>query len=135
MHETTGKYSPEKSHFIQSRKKSLRIGKKTEAAPVPKNALVELTNSCNHSCVFCFNPEMKRKTSHIDIKVFENFISKAAKEGLEEVGLYSTGEPFMTKNLDEYILLSKKAGIKKVYITTNGALASLEKVIKCIKIV
>ena len=41
----------------------------------------------------------------------------------------------MTKNLDEYILLSKKAGIKKVYITTNGALASLEKVIKCIKIV
>ncbi len=133
MHETAGKYSSEKSHFIQNRKKSLRIKEKTETAPVPKNALIELTNSCNHSCVFCFNPEMKRKTSHIDIEVFENFITKAAKEGLEEVGLYSTGEPFMTKNLDQYILLSKKAGIKRVYITTNGALASLDKVIKCIE--
>ena len=28
-------------------------------------------------------------------------------EGLEEVGLYSTGEPFMTKNLDQFIKISK----------------------------
>ena len=88
------------------------IKEKNETAEVPKIALVELTNACNHACVFCFNPEMKRKISCLDMPTYENFIKKSVNEGLEEVGLYSTGEPFMTKNLDEYILLAKKLGIK-----------------------
>ena len=75
----------------------------------------------------------KRKISSLDIHSYEIFIKKTVAEGLEEVGLYSTGEPFMTKNLDEFILIAKKNGIKRVYITSNGALASLDRVVKCVK--
>lgn len=106
---------------------------KSTVTQLPKNALVELTNACNHACIFCYNPEMKRRINNIDIKVYEKFIIKCAKEGVEELGLYSTGEPFMTKNLDEFIKIAKINGIKRVYITTNGALATLDKVKKCIE--
>ena len=99
---------------------------------VPKNALIELTNACNHACVFCYNPEMNRKTTNLEFKLYQEFIIKCFEEGVEEVGLYSTGEPFMTKKLDQYIKYAKERGIRRVYITTNGALATFEKVKKCI---
>lgn len=117
-------------------KRDLRFelkNKKKFVTKIPKNALVELSNACNHECVFCYNPEMKRKTSSLDIKKFNAFVKESAKEGLEEIGLYSTGEPFMTKNLDYFIRNAKEYGVKRVYITSNGALANLEKVIKCIE--
>ena len=93
------------SYFKEKEKKDFTLTFKTSTATVPKNALVELTNGCNHACVFCFNPEMKRKISSVDMSEYQDFIEAASKEGLEEVGLYSTGEPFMTKNLEEYTFI------------------------------
>jgi MoaA/NifB/PqqE/SkfB family radical SAM enzyme len=120
-------------NYFSERSKKLSVSNKTEFSSFPKDAYIEVTNACNHACVFCANPKMKRSTKTLDFNLFKKFLSKAVEEGLEEVGLYSTGEPFMTKNIDEYILAAKKAGIKRVYITTNGALASLNKVKKCLK--
>lgn len=119
------------SHFVKRRKR-LTVHKKTLFAQVPKNALVELTNACNHACVFCFNPKMKRSISHLNIDTYTQFVKKCSEEGVEELGLYSTGDPFMTKNLYEYISIAKKLNIKRVYITTNGALADFEKAKKCL---
>lgn len=121
-----------KNNFISKRKKQFEVKKKKITANVPKNALIELTNACNHACVFCFNPEMKRKHENLNEEIFKSFIISSVKEGLKEVGLYSTGEPFMTKNLEKYINFAKKNGVRRVYITTNGALANIEKVKKCI---
>ena len=39
----------------------------------------------------------------------------------------------MTKNLDQYIQLAKNKGIKRLYISTNGSLATLDKVKRCIE--
>jgi len=117
--------------YFNVRRNSLSVLKKTSVATFPKIALVELTNACNHECIFCTNPIMKRKTENFDIEKYESFIRRASKEGLEEVGLYSTGEPFMTKNLHDYIAVAKNHGLKRVFITTNGALADIEKFIKC----
>ena len=75
---------------------------------------------------------MKRKIGSLDIKLFEKFVAKSSNEGLEEIGLYATGEPFMTKNLADFIKIAKNNGIKRVYITSNGALASIHKVKKCL---
>ena len=102
-----------------------------EVAPFPKNALIELSNLCNHKCVFCKNSNQSRSSSQLTLDLFQKFISESVPLGLEEVGLYSTGEPFMTKDIEKYIALAKKLGVKRVYITTNGVLATLEKVIKC----
>ena len=119
-------------NYFKKRYENYSVKNKKKIASVPKNALIELTNVCNHACVFCFNPEMKRKNNNLNFNTFENFIKKTVEEGLEEVGLYSTGEPFMTKNLHDYILKAKDLGVSRVYITTNGALATIDKVIKCL---
>ena len=76
---------------------------------------------------------MKRKIKTLPLKKFEKFVKNAFKSGLEEIGLYSTGEPFMTKNIDQYVAIAKKNKIKRIYITTNGALAKISSVEKCIK--
>lgn len=93
----------------------------------PKNMLIELTNMCNHSCVFCANSKMSRKKGQIDEVFLFRILKEAFDEGTTEVGFYATGEPFISKNLGRYISEAKKIGYKYVYITTNGALATPER--------
>lgn len=121
-----------KKYFEKKLSNLSSIDYNDKVSKIPNNALIELTNGCNHSCIFCYNPEMKRKIDHLDFETYKEFLKNAVNEGLEEVGLYSTGEPFMTKNLDKFIFEAKKNGIKRVYITTNGSLASFDKVKKCL---
>ena len=99
-----------------------------EITEFPKNCLIELTNACNHECIFCNSPRMKRSINSLDKKVYERFTKDSVKYGMEEIGLYATGEPFLTKDIDWFISTAKKNGIKRVYVTTNGSLANLKKV-------
>ncbi len=99
----------------------------------PTNALVELTNGCNHKCIFCRNSSQSRVATFLNAALFEKFIKEGVALGLKEVGLYATGEPFMVKNIDKYISFAKHNGIERVYVTTNGALATLNKVKACVK--
>lgn len=108
------------------------VGKQPVAA-FPRNCLVELSNACNHACVFCHNPFMHRTAGILSKDLFKRFIDDAVSLGLEEVGLYSTGEPFMVKHLSWYIRAAKDAGVKRIYLTTNGALATLPKVIEAVE--
>jgi pyruvate-formate lyase-activating enzyme len=122
-----------KKDYFSSREKNLSVKDKKIIAEFPNNALIEVTNACNHACVFCYNPRMKRKIKTLDLNLFKNFIENAYRSGLEEIGLYSTGEPFMTRNIDSYVEIAKKAKIKRIYVTTNGALADIEIVKRCIQ--
>lgn len=105
----------------------------TLTPPFPKVGLIELSNWCNHACIFCANPRMQREKNVLDIRLFERFVHEAVGLGLEEIGLYTTGEPFFTKNLDQYVAISKKAGIRYIFLTTNGALATPERVVPVIE--
>lgn len=101
--------------------------------PFPEDCMAELTNVCNHECVFCTNPRMKRKPAHLSLSLFKNFVSEAARHGCKEVGFYSTGEPFVTANLDAFVQAAKAAGISYLYISTNGALATPPRAQKAIE--
>lgn len=93
----------------------------------PKNMLIELTNMCNHSCIFCANSKMSRKKGSINEKFLFNILKEAFDEGTTEIGFYATGEPFISKELGKYIAKAKEIGYSYVYITTNGALATPER--------
>lgn len=92
---------------------------------------IELSNICNHHCIFCPNSKMNRKRCYMD----EELIYRLLKEGrslekgggIEEVGLFMNGEPFVSKNLSSYIRYAKEIGYRHVFITTNGALADANK--------
>lgn len=93
-----------------------------------KNMLIELTNACNHQCAFCANSKMTRKKGSIKESFLKRSLNEAFNEGVQEVGFYTTGEPFMAKNLDQYVRWAKEIGYRYVYLTTNGALATPERV-------
>lgn len=103
-------------------------GENKELMPdFPKNMLLEVTNACNHSCVFCANSKMTRKKSLIDFNFACRILKEAYDLGTREVGFYSTGEPLINKDLEQYIKLAKDIGYEYVYITTNGALLMPER--------
>jgi MoaA/NifB/PqqE/SkfB family radical SAM enzyme len=118
--------------FFSLREKSLAVSEKKVFASFPVNSLVEVSNGCNHKCIFCFNTLMERKVGKLDLEIYQRFISQGVELGLREVGLYTTGEPFITKDLHTYIRIAKELGIVRVYVTSNGALAEIEVVKACI---
>jgi radical SAM protein with 4Fe4S-binding SPASM domain len=48
--------------------------------------------------------------------------------GVRDLGLYATGESFLVKNLAKYIAKAKQIGYEYLFITTNGALATPDRV-------
>lgn len=97
--------------------------------PFPKtNFLIELSNACNHKCIFCAHQKMKRKVGKINQELAFNILQQAYDLGTREVGFYATGEPFLVNELPEYIKRAKEIGYTYVYLTSNGALATPEKI-------
>jgi molybdenum cofactor biosynthesis enzyme MoaA len=95
--------------------------------PFPKTLMIDLTNACNHKCIFCTNRHMTRRPERIQPDLFRKVIHEARDLGVEELGLYTTGEPFMHKDLPSFVQEAKAKGFRYVYLSTNGALAAPER--------
>ncbi|GFI49390.1 coenzyme PQQ synthesis protein E [Lachnospiraceae bacterium] len=85
-----------------------------------KGLHIELSNICNHQCLFCANRKMSRKKGFMDESFLKRILQEAYDEGFREVGYYANGEPFVSPDLDKYIEWAKKTGYSYVYIDTNG---------------
>lgn len=100
--------------------------------PFPKNAMIELTAGCNHACIFCANPRMEIAGKKLELATYRKFIKESKMQGLEEVGFYMRGEPLLDPRLEKFIQIAHDEGLSYIYITTNGALAKIEKIKKLI---
>lgn len=52
-----------------------------EQCPLPVNMLVEVTNACNHQCIFCAHSKMSRKVGMLDMDLYQS-IAKQAYDGV-----------------------------------------------------
>lgn len=93
---------------------------------------LELSNICNEACLFCPNRKIHRKRMEMSEELVERLLKEASLLGVNKVGLFMNGEPFITKKLAYYIELAKKLGYSYIYLTTNGALATEEKLKECL---
>lgn len=98
-----------------------------ESPPMPKNMMVELSNGCNHACLFCTSPNMTRPVSRIKPELLKRLMHEARDGGVEEIGFYTTGEPFIHKSLEKFVRQANELGFRYIYISTNGALAIPER--------
>lgn len=112
---------------IEKRKKLAAIAKYVIDPPFPKEIFIDLTSFCNHSCIFCSNSKLKRKET-MDPHLVKRVLQEAFENGTRDIGLYATGESFLVKNLHEYVAEAKQIGYEYIFITTNGSLASPERV-------
>jgi radical SAM protein with 4Fe4S-binding SPASM domain len=69
----------------------------------------------------------------MDLEVFKELVLDLQDAGVEEIGLFYIGEPMLADNLVEAIRFCKTAGIKYVFLTTNGQLATPERVKQCME--
>lgn len=93
-------------------------------ASFPDRMMIEITNACNHRCVFCYNSHSQRKLGFIDIALFKRIVDDGAVNGIEHLALHTTGEAFLHKRLPRLIEIAQSAGIAWIYITSNGALCT-----------
>ena len=110
-------------------KKADRSELYTETPPFPTtNFLLELSNACNHACLFCAHQKMRRKVGKMAPEMVESALRQAYELGAREVGMYATGEPFIVPELADYVKLAKDIGYTYVYLTSNGSLATPERI-------
>ncbi len=87
---------------------------------LPNKISIEINNSCNHKCFFCPNPTMTRTRAIMEPELVYRIMQDAYDNGIREISFYSTGEPFLNKDLPDYIEQAKRMGFDYVYLSTNG---------------
>lgn len=100
------------------------INNKFSVNSQPKNMLVEITNRCNYRCNFCTHSKMNSYFGDIDPDFLKDIFKQAYAMGINRVGLYTTGEMFLCKELLTHIRNAKEIGFDYIYSDTNGALAN-----------
>jgi len=84
---------------------------------------VSATTKCNVNCWYCFNESQPFDYSTLeDIDGFEWLINQLVSEYGTEIVRFTGGEPLINPHIEELIKLTKKTGVKKVGLTTNGLL-------------
>ena len=102
--------------------------------PIPKSAKIELTSKCNHRCSFCAKSLKLRDQGDMDRELFERLVLEMRDCGVEELGVFFLGESFTCAWLPEAIEFAKHvAKFPYVFLTTNGSLATPERIEACIR--
>jgi len=102
--------------------------------PIPRSVKVELTARCDFNCFFCASKYRLRKKADMDLKFFKRIAREMRDAGVEELGMFYLGEFFMYPQLVDAIRYAKEeCGYPYVFLTTNGRLATPDKVKLCME--
>lgn len=124
-------------HRVSITQNRLEFSKANQEYPLiekfPNAIMVEITNACNLKCVMCYHKYMKRKIGFMSEELFIKIVNEAKELGIQNMGLYTTGEAFLHPKIFDFIKIAKQNEIEYVYITTNGVLLNEEKIKKIIE--
>ncbi len=100
--------------------------------PIPRSVKIELTARCNFNCSFCASRQRLRPQGDMDPELYARLVGEMRSEGVEELGLFYLGESFLAPWLASAVWYAKKVvGYPYVFLTTNGSLATPERVEAC----
>ena len=107
---------------------------RSPAPPPPKSVKIELTARCDFQCFFCASAMRLRKKADISRDFYERIVRETRGLGVEELGVFYLGESFICDWLPEAIRYAKReCGYPYVFLTTNGRLATPERVRECME--
>ena len=101
--------------------------------PPPRAVKIELTSQCNYRCGFCAHRLRLKDRGEMRWPLFTRLVGEMVDAGVEELGLFFIGESFMCDWLADAVAYSKSRGIRYVFLTTNGSLASPPNVRACME--
>jgi MoaA/NifB/PqqE/SkfB family radical SAM enzyme len=100
--------------------------------PAPKSVKIEITATCNYNCGFC-TKSLNKSSGAMDRALYSRVIREMRAAGVEELGVFYIGESFTCPWIAEAIAEAKTVGFPYVFLTTNGAAATPEKVKACME--
>lgn len=103
-----------------------------EILPAPRSVKIEITANCNYRCTFCVK-SLRADEGHMDRALYSRLIREMREAGVEELGVFYIGESFTCSWLAEAIKEAKDVGFPYVFLTTNGAAATPQKVKACME--
>jgi hypothetical protein len=103
------------------------------APPPPKSVKIELTARCDFQCFFCASSFRLREKKDIDWDFYTRITKEMREAGVEELGLFYLGESFLYDRLVEAIQYAKDIGYPYVFLTTNGRMATPQRVEACMR--
>ena len=100
---------------------------------LPECLNIEVNNTCNQKCVFCpyhglYTPK-EINPAVLEVEFVKKIMKQAAELGIgrKEIGFYLAGEPLLYNGMADVISYAKELGFDYVFMTTNGALATPER--------
>ncbi len=91
------------------------------APAIPKRVIVEPTNECNLSCVYCGNKDMLRPATYLDLGVYEQLLNQMVDLGIPRLTLHTIGEPTLHPQIARMIEMAVERN-RCVIMSTNGTL-------------
>lgn len=95
--------------------------------PPPVAVKISLDDNCQFRCQFC-SSRMQPNKPEMPWPMFTRLIDELVAAGVREIGLFYIGEPMLAKYLVDAVEYCKKRGIEYVFLTTNGQLATPDKI-------
>ena len=103
----------------------------TAAPPAPRAVKIELTSECNYRCGYCAHRLRLKKRGEMEWGLYTRLVGEMVDAGVEELGLFFIGESFICDYLADAIAFAKGRGIRYAFLTTNGSLATPDRVRQC----
>jgi len=112
----------------------LESEQRSATPPIPRSVKIELTARCDFQCFFCASAMRLRDRADIDRQFFRRILREMRALGVEEIGLFYLGESFLCSWLPEAVRFAKyECGYPYVFLTTNGRMATPERVRACME--
>ena len=99
--------------------------------PPPRAVKIELTSQCNYRCGFCAHRLRLKERGEMRWPLYTRLVGEMVEAGVEELGFFFIGESFMCEWLPAAIEYAKARGVRYAFLTTNGSLATAERVRAC----
>lgn len=106
---------------------------RTALPPCPKSVKIELTARCDFQCFFCATGFKLREKGDMDWDLLCRLLKEMREAGVEEIGMFYLGESFLYRKLPDAIAYARALGYPYIFLTTNGRLATPERVAACMR--
>lgn len=105
---------------------------RTAVLPAPKSGKIELSGGCNFNCSYC-SRTVSNNSGEMDRALFSRIIREMYGDGIRSIGLFFIGESFLVPWLPLAIEECKAVGFDYVFLTTNGSIATPNRVSACME--
>ncbi|MDR3044991.1 MAG: radical SAM protein [Desulfovibrio sp.] len=95
--------------------------RKRKVAPFPLNVDIEVSSVCQIKCTHCFRQYMDiGENGFMPLDMYRSIVEECGRHGLFTLKFSMRGEPLLHPDIVEMVRLAKAAGVREVWINTNG---------------